>query len=705
MFRKTILKDDELKRVTLKAFLKDFFLFSYRKLPLKLKNGIRFFRFIFFKGLIKPIHRHIIERTLFRPPILRPQTQSSTLPDYIIWGVIDWHFRYQRPQHLAKELSNYRRRVFYVSINFIEDCRSGFKIEALDQEGRLFNVKLYLKEPPIIYSSPPSDMAIKQLRGSIGELLRWANSCKLISLVQHPFWYEIASSLPNSRLIYDYIDYHEGFNNTPTEIDLLENKLFKNAYFIISASSYLDKIASKYSEKHAIIRNACEYEYFSSAPEKIYRDPKGRKILGYYGAIAEWFDQDLIKEVAKRFSNCLIMLIGQDTVNAKANLKIFPNIMFVGEVPYKDIPTYLYSFDVCLLPFKITPLTLATNPLKVYEYLSAGKTVVSVDLPEIYQFEGLVKVSRNAEEFLVEIKNAISLSINHEIIINRKNFAKKQTWQHRTEKLISLVENEDLDPKVSIVIVTYNNISLTKSCLYSLDKYSDYKNMEIVVVDNNSLDGTKEFLLEWVNSAYNRKLILNNENKGFAAANNQGINISSGEYLVLLNNDTYITPGWIRTLLNYLLQDNSIGLIGPITNNIGNEAKINLSYSNMKEMIQNSYNYTRRHIGEITHLRTLAFFCVMMSRKVFNLVGPLDESFGRGFFEDDDYCRRVELLDLSIVCAEDVFVHHHLSASFNMLEPQDKKNLFEENKARYESKWGKWVPHSSRKSTGYSSSH
>jgi len=176
-------------------------------------------------------------------------------------------------------------------------------------------------------------------------------------------------------------------------------------------------------------------------------------------------------------------------------------------------------------------------------------------------------------------------------------------------------------------------------------------------------------------------------------ANNQGLAAASGEYLVMLNNDTYVTPGWMRTLINHLLRDKSIGLIGPVTNNIGNEAKINIAYENMGDMLLSTARYPRRHMGKTFPLRTAAFFCVMMHREVYERVGTLDEAFGQGYFEDDDYCRRVEKEGMRIVCAEDVFIHHHLSASFSKLKSHERQVLFEKNKAVYEAKWGKWVPH------------
>jgi len=101
-------------------------------------------------------------------------------------------------------------------------------------------------------------------------------------------------------------------------------------------------------------------------------------------------------------------------------------------------------------------------------------------------------------------------------------------------------------------------------------------------------------------------------------------------------------------------------------------------------------------------MRTVAFFCAMFPRSVYELCGPICEDYGRGFFEDDDYCRRVESIRMKIVCAEDVFVHHHLSASFNQLKDSERQALFHRNKDIYEKKWGPWVKHSYRSHLGSS---
>lgn len=667
---------------------------AYQRIPLP-QPAKRLLRKIYLATFRPPYQRAAkAAGTSFQPPAFLPGAQSPDLPDYIVWGVIDWHFRFQRPQQLAHALAAAGRRVFYVSVNMRNDRRPGFDAEPLDATGRLFQINLYAEGSPVIYTSAPGIGTIEQLRAGIGELLQWAGSRRIVSLVQHPFWYETAAVLPNSRTIYDCMDHHEGFGNTANEILALERELLEKADLTITTSAWLDETMSKHAPRRALIRNAGDFEHFAQAPATLYRDPEGRRIIGYYGAIAEWFDLDLVEAVARRFPDCCVLLVGADTVDARTALGRLPNVKFIGEVAYAELPRYLHGFDVCLLPFKVIPLTLATNPVKVYEYLSAGKPVVSVDLPEIRQFGELVHVAGDAQEFLTAVESALKEdTIATAAVSERQSFAKQQTWSHRAQDLILHAEDASNEPKASVIVVTYNNLELTRTCLASIDQYSDYAHLEIIVVDNASSDGSQAFLSEWVKGASNRKIILNDDNRGFAAANNQGLAAADGEYLVLLNNDTHVTPGWIGTLIRHMQRDQDIGLIGPVTNNIGNEAKIDIAYPDMDAMLKASSKFTRARIGRTFPLRTAAFFCVAMPRSVYARIGPLDEQFGRGFFEDDDYCRRVEEAGLRIACAQDVFIHHHLSASFNKLKSKDRLALFEENKKRYEAKWGKWVPH------------
>jgi GT2 family glycosyltransferase len=187
---------------------------------------------------------------------------------------------------------------------------------------------------------------------------------------------------------------------------------------------------------------------------------------------------------------------------------------------------------------------------------------------------------------------------------------------------------------------------------------------------------------------------LNQENAGFARANNQGIARSTGDAIVLLNNDTIVPPGWLSRLLRHL-ENESVGIVGPMTNFVGNEAKLEVAYRTWKEMETFAQAYTWANDGHVADIHMLAMFCVAFRRRTYEQVGPLDEQFGIGMFEDDDYAMRIKAHGLRVICAADVFVHHFGQAAFKKLIESGQYNpLFDENRRRYETKWNvEWVPH------------
>src|SRR5690606_27684322 len=215
------------------------------------------------------------------------------LPDIFIWSVIDWYFRFQRPQHLAEVLAAKGHRVFYVSNNFDNDATPGFRCEQLDGAGRLFQVNLNLAGSPSIYAAMPSADQVAGLRRSLAEVLQWAGTSNAISLVQHPFWKALARSVPDARVVYDCMDHHGGFADNKPEVLAAEEALVRDADLVVVSSGWLRNEIEGRARSLAVVRNACEFGFFSKAPASVFRDPKGRRVIGYYGAIAEWFDADL----------------------------------------------------------------------------------------------------------------------------------------------------------------------------------------------------------------------------------------------------------------------------------------------------------------------------------------------------------------------------------------------------------------------------
>ncbi len=629
------------------------------------------------------------------PCPLRAWTDAATA-DVFMFGIIDWRFRTQRPQHLAREFARAGHRVFYFSNHFIDSDSPGFDVEHLDDALPLFQVRLKLRGAPAIYFTPPSDAANHQLMAGVRQFRAWVGTHRAWALVQHAFWSRVAMGMQFDCVAYDCMDHHGGFGSVAKGLLDLEVRLMRQADLLVTTSSWLGEQAHQYNSHAVTIRNAGDFEHFSAVPAQCFVDPRGRPIIGYYGAIAEWFDAELVAALARALPDALILLIGDDSAKVGDRLSACPNVEMVGEVPYARLPFYLHAFDVCMLPFKVVPLTLATNPVKIYEYLAARRPVVAVDLPEMVQFQAMVDVASDHDGFIDAVRLALARAPEPGPCIARRGaFAAAHTWEHRARVYRDTIESLPR-PAISVIVLTYNNLALTKACLESLDTHCHDVDAEIIVVDNASSDGTPAFLSSWAASRPNVRTILNPDNRGFAAGNNQGLAAATGDYLVILNNDTVVTEGWARRMVNHLRDDPAIGILGPVTNNIGNEAKIDTAYTSLEAMHGEAGLHTARHLGMRFEIRAVAFFCVMLPRTTYTRCGPLSEDYGLGFFEDDDYCRRVQNAGLSVTCAEDVFVHHQLSASFNQLGAEKKRALFEKNRATYESKWGPWTPHAYR---------
>lgn len=611
----------------------------------------------------------------------------------LLFPVIDWYFRVQRPQHLMRELGGKGNKVIYFTTTFNFSMNPGFVIESMPCKNVLI-VKLNLnRDGVVIYNSKLSKDNISFLLHSIYLLNKCCGFRDTFSIVDLPFWSDVVLNMKSNKVIYDCMDFHAGFETNSNEMLRQEELLLEQSNLVITTAQTLsDLIADK--RDNIIIRNAAEVEFFSTKETETILNKQDKVTIGYYGAVAEWFDVELFKISAKSLPEYDFILIGNVTTDL-GDLSNLSNVKIIGEVPYKNLPAYLNGIDICLIPFKIIELTRCTNPVKVYEYLAAGKPVVATGMPEVELLSDYVHIGYNREEFIEKIKYAVTEIDNMKLSEFRRFWALTQDWSARATQLENELGKLNLAPlpKVSLVVLAYNNLALTKDCLYSITNNTFYKNYEVIVVDNASTDGTQGYLLTKYMNNPNFKIILNNENVGFAAGNNIGIKAADGDIIIVINNDTYVSPYWLYGLVNCLTNNPKLGLVCPVTNNIGNEAKINIHYSSFFEMENAALHYTTLHNSQIYPIESAAFFCVAIRKEVIDTVGLICEDYGLGFFEDDDYCKRVLLEGWEIAAVEDSFVHHHLSASFDKLKGDKKRKLMEKNQAIFESKWGEWKSH------------
>jgi GT2 family glycosyltransferase len=257
-------------------------------------------------------------------------------------------------------------------------------------------------------------------------------------------------------------------------------------------------------------------------------------------------------------------------------------------------------------------------------------------------------------------------------------------------------------PAVSIVVVSYDNLVFTRMCLESVLAATEAPDYELVVVDNGSSDRSPDYLRRLAKRNGRVRIVLNNANAGFARACNQGLAVAEGDVLVLLNNDTLLAPGWLPRLMSRL-DDPEVGLAGPVTNRIGNEAEVDARYETWREFLEFAARRTWEFEGESFDISTVTMFCAAMRRDAYERIGPLDQRFEIGLLEDDDYSMSARKAGYRTVCAEDVFVHHFGETSFGRLVPTGEYgSVLAANRKRFEEKWGRpWEPYERRPSADY----
>jgi GT2 family glycosyltransferase/tetratricopeptide (TPR) repeat protein/2-polyprenyl-3-methyl-5-hydroxy-6-metoxy-1,4-benzoquinol methylase/glycosyltransferase involved in cell wall biosynthesis len=238
----------------------------------------------------------------------------------------------------------------------------------------------------------------------------------------------------------------------------------------------------------------------------------------------------------------------------------------------------------------------------------------------------------------------------------------------------------------SIVVLTHNQLPFTQQCVASLRLFTD-EPYELVFVDNASTDGTAEYLKALADQDPRLRVVSNDTNRGFPAGVNQGMRVAHGRQVLLLNNDTVLTTGWLKRLLRALHAEPSIGLVGPCSNCVSGEQQVSVAYdSDLTDLDGFAWDWGKAHDGQREDTDRLVGFCLLIRREVIDAIGLLDDRFGLGCFEDDDYCRRALRAGFKAVIARDAFIHHFGSCSFAGAGI-DQAGLLHANRELFRRKW------------------
>ena len=210
------------------------------------------------------------------------------------------------------------------------------------------------------------------------------------------------------------------------------------------------------------------------------------------------------------------------------------------------------------------------------------------------------------------------------------------------------------EPLTSIVLLNYNGLENIAKCLSSIARHTPERH-ELVIVDNASTDGSLGFLRKLENI----KLLENESNRGCPGARAQGMSMAKGDSVVLLDNDTIVTQGWLGTLIHHASLDERIGIIGPRSNYVsGPQIVRDARYGTIQELESFSRKLASVNRGSLSPSSRLVGFCMFIRRQVIDKIGNIDGSFGKFGFEDDDYTWRAQIAGFKTFIANDVFIHH-----------------------------------------------
>jgi GT2 family glycosyltransferase len=208
----------------------------------------------------------------------------------------------------------------------------------------------------------------------------------------------------------------------------------------------------------------------------------------------------------------------------------------------------------------------------------------------------------------------------------------------------------------SILILNVNGRQHLQKCLLALPAFTKTPH-EIIVIDNGSSDGSQDYLRTV--GVRNLTVVENPENIGCPPARAQGMALAKGDYVVLLDNDTIVTAGWLTRLIGHCENDAKIGLLGPSTNYITGPQRVpGVKYTDLQSLAGIAAQTATHFAGMLQPTTRLVGFCMFIRRAVIDRIGCCDATFGKYGFEDDDYSYRAILAGFDAYIARDVFIHH-----------------------------------------------
>lgn len=320
---------------------------------------------------------------------------------------------FQRPQQLARALAGRNCLVFYAEL-FNPQMKHGFH-----QLGeRLYDCNV------------PADCFRVMSRPVV---------------IAHTYNRYYLSNFQSPQVVYDYLDDLQVHAGDPHRVRQDHDELAKSADVVLATSEPLLEQLSQLRSDAILCPNGVDYAHFhSEAPaslplpnDMIPLSKSSNPIVVYYGALARWFDYELVRSVAQKRPDLCIVLIGNDYDGSlpASKLLTLPNVHWLGVRPYEQLPSYLRHCDVAMIPFRLTAITHATSPIKLFEYFAAGKPVVTTRMRECLRYPGVL-AANDPGEFCSRLDEALKLRDDSTYLEVIDRVARENTWDARADQIL-----------------------------------------------------------------------------------------------------------------------------------------------------------------------------------------------------------------------------------------------------------------------------
>ena len=264
-------------------------------------------------------------------------------------------------------------------------------------------------------------------------------------IVSNIFYGRILATMPRRVAVYDCNDNHLAFPGTPAWArGYLQQVVRQVDAVVVSLNVLREEIDPLRPRRVVEIGNGVDYELFDAAyraprvPAELAALPRPR--IGYAGALAEWIDLELFVTLARHFETGSVVLVGPavgPTVRPDGLAARVPNLHWFGAKPHEELPHWVAGMDVCLIPFRSTPLTRGVNPNKLWEYLALGKPVVATDFsPFLQAVTEVVRIGRTPEEFVQAVHDALAAPPD---AARRRATARAHGWDEAAARMVALL--------------------------------------------------------------------------------------------------------------------------------------------------------------------------------------------------------------------------------------------------------------------------